>query len=87
MVVVALHPLAPLPSHSPKSSALESISLSHLVAIEDTSTHPLSPSVCSHLKLSTTHKKCSATSPNPFATVLALCSNSLPYNDDDVDKL
>ncbi|CAL9183828.1 unnamed protein product [Musa hybrid cultivar] len=97
MMVADMHPPAPPSSHSPRSNALESLSLSHPVAVEDTSTQPLLPphhpplplprSVHSHPELSTTHKKCSATFPDPFVTMLALCSNSLPHNDDDVDKL
>ncbi|CAL9173032.1 unnamed protein product [Musa hybrid cultivar] len=94
MMMADLHPPAPPSSHSPRSNALESLSLSHPIAVEDTSTQPLlptppppPPSVHSHPELSTTHKKCFATFPDPFVTMLTLCSNSLSHNDDDVDKL
>ncbi|CAL9047901.1 unnamed protein product [Musa banksii] len=43
MMVADMHPPAPPSSHSPRSNALESLSLSHPVAVEDTSTQPLLP--------------------------------------------
>ncbi|CAL9104794.1 unnamed protein product [Musa acuminata var. zebrina] len=98
MMVADMHPLAPPSSHSPRSNALKSLSLSHPAVVEDTSTQPLlpppppsppphPPSIHSHPELSTTYKKCYATFLDPFVTMLALCSNSIPHNEDDVDKL
>ncbi|CAL9749247.1 unnamed protein product [Musa acuminata subsp. burmannicoides] len=43
MMVADLHPPAPPSSYSPRSNALESLSLSHPIAVEDTSTQPLLP--------------------------------------------
>ncbi|RWW62820.1 hypothetical protein BHE74_00030039 [Ensete ventricosum] len=84
------------PSPSPRSSAIPFSweqrpgipkSLSHPAAAEDASAHPLlplPPPVRSHSELSTTRKKRSAASPDPFAAALALCSNSLPHDGDDL---
>ncbi|URD91891.1 hypothetical protein MUK42_01167, partial [Musa troglodytarum] len=47
----------------------------------------LTPSLHSLLELTTIHNKCSTTSPDPFTAMLALCSNSLMHNDNDVDEL
>ncbi|CAL9129795.1 unnamed protein product [Musa acuminata var. zebrina] len=83
MVMATPYPLAPLLSHSPKFSE----SLSHLVVAKDASVHPLPPLICSHLELSTTHKKHSATYPNLFEVMIVVYSNSLPHDSDDVDEL
>lgn len=48
---------------------------------------PLPPSVHSHLELSTMRKKRSATALDSFAIVLALYSNDLLHDIDDVDEL
>lgn len=88
MVVATPHPLAPPPSHSPGSSALESLNLSLTssqlrMPLPTPSPLPFPRS----LPLGTLHhsKKCSVASPNLFAVVFALCSNGLSY--DDVDEL
>ncbi|URE47662.1 hypothetical protein MUK42_14391 [Musa troglodytarum] len=87
------------PSSCPRSSAIPFSweqrpgipkSLSHSAAAEDASAHPLlplPPPVRSDSELSTTRKKRSAASPDPFAAALAVCSNGLPHDGDDVDEL
>ncbi|RZS18450.1 hypothetical protein BHM03_00050715 [Ensete ventricosum] len=68
-------------------------SLSHLAVVEDVSAHPLPPpppppsSVRSHSKVSTTCKKRSISSPDPFVAVLALCFSGLPHDGGDMDEL
>ncbi|URE37770.1 hypothetical protein MUK42_03521 [Musa troglodytarum] len=65
-------------------------SLSQLVTTKDAFTHPLlplPPLIYSHSEFSTTCKKCSITSPNLFMVTLALCSNGLLHDGDDVDEL
>ncbi|CAL9178280.1 unnamed protein product [Musa hybrid cultivar] len=62
-------------------------SLSHTAATEDVSALPLPPPARSRSELSTTRKKRSAASPDPFAAALAVCSNGLPHDGDDVGEL
>ncbi|URE06976.1 hypothetical protein MUK42_10916 [Musa troglodytarum] len=64
-------------------------SISHQTAVKDASAHPLlplPPPVRSHSKLSTMRKKRCTTSLDLFTIALALCSNGLPHDSNDVDS-